>query len=182
MIIDLKRSIDLRWLFDPVLLFILRGSCWVLQKGVGYLIYHCIFPRVSLFLFVCHSFRLESFNLSGSEPDLCFSERCAFIDENSRHLPIYELEFNKKKHKIINIVNNSCITPYTSSFHQRELAKRKWLCKILSLREDGMQCNALQNHLLSIYIIYLFISLSKSLSIIYLCIPKSLSILCCLIS
>ena len=27
MIIDLKRSIDLRWLFDPVLLFILRWSC-----------------------------------------------------------------------------------------------------------------------------------------------------------
>ena len=27
MIIDLKRSIDLRWLFDPVLSFILRWSC-----------------------------------------------------------------------------------------------------------------------------------------------------------
>ena len=28
MIIDLKRSIDLRWLFDPVLSFILRWSCF----------------------------------------------------------------------------------------------------------------------------------------------------------
>ena len=28
-IIDLKRSIDLRWLFDPVLLFILRWSCFI---------------------------------------------------------------------------------------------------------------------------------------------------------
>ena len=28
MIIDLKRSIDWRWLFDPVLLFILRWSCF----------------------------------------------------------------------------------------------------------------------------------------------------------
>ena len=31
MIIDLQRSIDLRWLFDPVLLFILRWSCWHLK-------------------------------------------------------------------------------------------------------------------------------------------------------
>ena len=31
MIIDLKRSIDLRWLFDPVLLFILRWSCSTLH-------------------------------------------------------------------------------------------------------------------------------------------------------
>ena len=28
MVIDLKRSIDLRWLFDPVLSFILRWSCF----------------------------------------------------------------------------------------------------------------------------------------------------------
>ena len=34
MIIDLKRSIDLRWMFDPVLLFILRWSCFLLVRQV----------------------------------------------------------------------------------------------------------------------------------------------------
>ena len=33
MIIDLKRSINLRWLFDPVLLFILRWSCYQEYKS-----------------------------------------------------------------------------------------------------------------------------------------------------
>ena len=32
MIIDLKRSIDLRWLFDPALSFILRWSCWSITQ------------------------------------------------------------------------------------------------------------------------------------------------------
>ena len=34
MIIDLKRSIDLRWMYDPVLLFILRWSCFLLVRQV----------------------------------------------------------------------------------------------------------------------------------------------------
>ena len=45
MIIDLKRCLDWRWLFDPVLLFILRWSCfflflfdsdvWLFMKGLS---------------------------------------------------------------------------------------------------------------------------------------------------
>ena len=34
MIIDLKRSIDLRWLFDPSLLFILRLSCFFSDSNI----------------------------------------------------------------------------------------------------------------------------------------------------
>ena len=44
MIIDLKRSIDIRWLFDPVLSFILRGSCFLLQLNPLYMrrIWHLV--------------------------------------------------------------------------------------------------------------------------------------------
>ena len=39
MVIDLKRSIDLRWLFDPMLLFILRWSCFSLRRGTYVLLF-----------------------------------------------------------------------------------------------------------------------------------------------
>ena len=44
MIIDLKRYIDLRWLFDPVLSFILRRSCFLLQLNPLYMrrIWHLV--------------------------------------------------------------------------------------------------------------------------------------------
>ena len=44
MIIDLKRSIDIRWLFDPVLSFILRRSCFLLQLNPLYMrrIWHLV--------------------------------------------------------------------------------------------------------------------------------------------
>ena len=60
MIIDLKRSIDRRWLFDPVLLFILRWSCLfghlkqpcsIKQAMVGYFdMQHSFIPSASVTL------------------------------------------------------------------------------------------------------------------------------------